>query len=229
VRDADGALVPTSNYVADKAAGTLTMAADLDLTGYVQPLTVHHRIEELNLLSDVQINGELSLTSQLARDYGTDSFVSSALLFGDMFARATNVFDQVTWTGEWSDTRIGSNATGEYDTIDHPIEVRNDGAVTERWRINFTSGTAFQVIGENLGVIATGTTGADVQPVNLLTGKAYFTLRASGWGLGWAVGNQLRFDTVGATAPVWMARTVLPGATLNGDSMDIQLRGDVDA
>ena len=87
--------------------------------------------------------------------------MSSALLFGDMFARVTGVFDQVTWTYVWSDARIGANATGEYNTVNYPIEVLNNGAVTERWRINFTSANAFQVIGENLGVIATGTTAAD--------------------------------------------------------------------
>ena len=227
--DAVGTRVPTTHYVPDLAAGTVTMDAALDLTGIPQPLTARHRIEELNLLSDVQIDGQLSLTGQLQRDYDGDTLVSSALLFGDMFARVTGVFDQVTWTGAWSDARIGANATGEYNTIDYPLEVLNNGAVTERWRVNFTSAAAFQVIGENLGVIASGTTAADVIPVNALTGLPYFTLRAAGWGAGWAQGNQLRFNTIGATAPVWIARTVLPGATLNGDSMDIQLRGDVDA
>jgi hypothetical protein len=227
--DASGGRVAGSKYVTDLAAGTVTMAADLDLTGVAQPLVLRHRIEDLNLLSDVQINGELGLTAALSRDFDAGTFVSSALLFGDMFARVTNVFDQVTWTGAWSDARIGANATAEYDTVNYPVTVLNDGAVTERWRINFTSANAFQVIGENLGVIATGTTGADLIPVNALTGKAYFTLRAAGWNAGWVAGNQLRFNTVGATAPIWMARTVLPGATLDGDSLDLQLRGDVDA
>ena len=111
----------------------------------------------------------------------------------------------------------------------------NDGAVTDRWRINFltgnpSSGTAnFQVISENLGVIATGNTGSDCAPVNGLTGKPYFVIRSGGWGLGWSVGNQVRFNTSAASRPIWIARTVLPGATLDGDSFDLQLRGDVDA
>ena len=36
-------------------------------------------------------------------------------------------------------------------------------AITERWRLNFTTTTAFQVIGENSGVIATGVTGDHVE------------------------------------------------------------------
>jgi hypothetical protein len=227
--DATGARVPISKYVVGLSAGTVTMAADLSLTGIPQPLVAKHRIEELNLLSDVQINGQINLTGPLTRAYDLDTYVSSALLFGDMFARVTGVFDQGTWTNEWQDALIGSQATAQYNTIDHPLEVLNNGCVRERWRINFTSTTAFQVIGENLGVITTGSTAADLSPANGLTGLPYFTLRAAGWGTGWSVGNQLRFNTIGATAPIWVARTILPGATLTGDSVDLQLRGDVDA
>lgn len=227
--DSTGARLPTSEYVVDYAAGTVTMAADLSIGSLVGPFTAKHRIEELNLLSDVQINGELTLSSALSRDFDAGSFVSGALLFGDLFARVSNVFDQTSWTGVWSDSRIGSNGAAEYNTLDFPIEVQNDGAVTERWRINFTSNTGFQVLGENIGLVAVGVTTADCSPVNQLTGLPYFTLRAGGWGAGWAVGQQLRFNTYGAVAPIWMARTVLPGASLSGDSIDMQVRGDVDA
>lgn len=228
--DDNGARVATSKYTFDLAAGTVTMAADLDLTGLPQPLVARHRIAEMNMLSDVQINGQMSLTSALTRDFdATDTWVSSALLFGDLYSRYTNLFDQASWTGAWSDEQIGSGATAQYNDIDYPVEILNNGAVTERWRISFTSTTAFQVIGENLGVIATGNTSSDCAPVNGLTGEPYFVIRSGGWGSGWATGNQVRFNTVAASAPVWMARTILPGATLNGDSIDIQLRGDVDA
>lgn len=228
LEDANKLKLPPTKYVADLDAGTVTMAADLDLTGYVTPITIRHRIEEMSLLSDVQINGQLTLTAPLLRPYPLGSYVSSALLFGDMFSRVTGVFDQATWTGVWSDTLIGAQATAQYNDVDYPIEVLNRAAVSDRWRINFTSSTAFQVVSENMGVITTGTTGVDLAPVNPLTGLPYFTLRAAGWGMGWSVGNQLRFSTVGAVAPIWLARTVLPGATLAGDSFDAQLRGDVD-
>lgn len=227
--DADGDRLAANLYTVNLTAGTVTIAADANLAAYTQPLKAQHRIEEMNLLSDVQVNGRLSLTGPLSRAYDADTYVSSALLFGDLNARATNLFDQQTWTDVWSDSRIGNGATATYNDIDYPVEVLNNGAVTERWRVNFTSATAFQLIGENLGVIATGTTSADLQPANSLTGQPYFTLRAAGWGSGWQAGNQLRFNTIGATAPIWIARTVLPGATLAGDSFDMQLRGDVDA
>lgn len=228
LEDANKLKLPLTKYTVDLATGLVTMAADLSLTGYVTPITARHRIEEMGLLSDVQINGQITLTAPLLRAYPLGSFVSSALLFGDLFARVTGVFDQGTWTSTWSNALIGAQATAQYDDVNYPILVMNSSALSDRWRINFTSSTAFQVISENLGVIATGSTAADMAPINPLTGLAYFTLRAAGWGLGWAVGNQLRFNTVGAAPPVWLARTVLPGATLAGDSFDAQLRGDVD-
>ena len=180
------------------------------------------------LLSDVQINGQVTLAAPLLRDFPAGSQLSSALLYGDLQARATNLFDQQTWKDVWQSTVAGSGATAQYNDIDYPVEVLNNGAVTERWRLNFTSTTSFQVIGESMGVIATGTTGTDLQPINQLTTLPYFTLRAAGWGAGWSVGNQLRFDTIAAAPPTWLVRTVLPGAALTGDSFDAQLRGDVD-
>ena len=226
--DQTGTKVPTNQYVYSLANGTVTMGAVLNLTGLTQPFVVKHRVEDLLLISDVQINGDLTFSPALTRAYpaGT-SYVSSAILFGDMAARVTNVHDLGAFA-DWSDTP-GAGATAQYNDIDYPIEVLNNGALGERWRINFTSTTAYQVIGENLGVIATGSTSTDCSPTNTLTGNPYFVIRAAGWGIGWSAGNQLRFNTLGAAAPIWIARTVLPGATLEGDSFSLQLRGDVDA
>lgn len=216
-------------YTVNLAAGTATMAVGASLAGYVTPIYAKHRIGEMALLTDVQINGQITLAAPLLNSYPqAGSFVSTALLYGDLQARVTNLFDQQTWTGIWKSTVDGSGATAQYNDVGYPVEVLNNATVTERWRLNFTSATAFQVIGENLGVIATGTTSADLSPVNPLTGLAYFTLRAAGWGSGWATGNQLRFDTIAAAPPTWLARCVLPGAALTGDSFDAQLRGDVD-
>ncbi len=229
LEDAHGDPIAQDRYAVNLETGVVTIAADWDGTGVDQPLTAVHRIEDMLLLSDVQINGQVSFDPALSRDYPVDgTYLSGALLFGDMQALVTSLFDQNTWTGVWSDTLIGSQANAQYNDIDNPVEVLNESAVTERWRINFTGSTSFQLFGENLGLIATGNTGTDLAPVNPLTGDPYFVLRAAGWGGGWATGNQLRFNTVGAAGPTWIARTILAGATLEGDQFDIEARGDVD-
>jgi len=226
--DSNGVDVPANLWVANLTTGTVTIDAGANLAPYTQPLVATHRIEQMNLLSDVQVSGLVSWAAATTRAFPAGSLLSSALAFGDLVARVSNVFDQATWTGVWSDSLVGSQASAQYNDINYPIEVLNDGAVTERWRISFTSATAFAVIGENLGQIATGTTSGDVQVVNPLTNKAYFTLRAAGWGTGWATGNQLRFNTIGANVPIWIARTILGGAGLNGDALTLEVRGDTD-
>lgn len=229
LEDATGAAIADALYSVDPAAGEVTISPSWTGAGIAQPLTAVHRIEDMSLLADVQINGQIDLSAPLLHDYPTTgTYVSSALLYGDMQAYVTTVFDQQTWTGVWSDALIGSQATAQYNDITYPIEVLNESAVTERWRIAFTSTTAFQVIGENLGVIATGNITTDCAPVSPVTGEAYFVIRWQGWGGGWATGNQLRFNTVGANGPTWIARTILAGASLAGDSFDIEARGDVD-
>jgi len=204
------------------------MAADAVLTGFTPPIAARHRIEQMLLITDVQINGEISIAAPLVRDFPIGSQLSGALPFGDVFARVEHVFDQYTWSGEWSDTLIEDQTAAQFNDIDYPIEVLNEGAVNDRWRINFTSSSAFQVISENLGVIGTGTTGSDVSITNVLTGLPYFVIRKEAWGLGWPVGSQLRFNTVAAAPGFHIARVILPGATLEGDSFDLAFRGDAD-
>ena len=85
------------------------------------------------------------------------------------------------------------------------------------------------MIGEHVGVIATGNTSSDLSPINPATGQPYFTLRAIGWGSGWSTNNVLRFNTVGCQFPVWVVRTVQQGPeTVINDSFTLLTRGDVD-
>ena len=129
----------------------------------------------------------------------------------------------------FSDSISGSAATATYNDVLAPIAVTNAGTVTERWAIQFTNSTSFNVIGEHVGVIATGTTATDTAPTNPATGKPYFTLPAIGWGSGWAAGNVLRFNTIGALFPVWVVRTIQQGPeTVTNDSFTLLVRGDVD-
>lgn len=227
VRGADGNVINTG-YTTDLDAGEVTFT---DVTGYSQPVTIEHRIEDMALVSDAQINGEIVLTRPLTHDYGTtDTYVSSALLLGDMAARYETLFDQASWNGTtWSDNLSGDAATGTFNDTLYPIEMTNAGAVTERWAIRFTNPTTFQIIGEHVGVIGTGTTNTDTAPVNPNTATPYFTIPTEGWGVGWATGNILRFNTVGAMAPVWLIRTVQQGPEAGIEySFNLLARGDVD-
>ena len=134
------------------------------MSGYAQPVTVEHRIEDLAVVSDVQINGQLTFTRQLTHDYPLGSYVSAALIAGDLRARVSILFDQQTWDNTWNDAVKGSASLATYNDTLHPIVVTNAGAVTERWLIQFTNTTSFNVVGEHVGVIAVGNTGTDLAP-----------------------------------------------------------------
>lgn len=218
--------VITSGYTADLEAGTVVFN---NVSGYSQPVRIEHRIEDMALVSDAQINGDLTFTRALTHNYPLGSYVSSALIAGDLQARVSILFDQGSWTGVWSNAVTGASATATYNDAINPIIVTNKGAITERWALIFTGTTAFNVIGENVGVIATGNTGSNLAPLNPATGSPYFTVPAAGWGLGWSTGNVLRFNTVGAEFPVWVVRTILQGPeTVVDDDFTLLIRGDVD-
>jgi hypothetical protein len=226
--DADGLYVPTTKYEFDKDTQQLTMADPLDLTGFVQPLIANHRIEDMALVSDVQINGTLTLARGVSHAYPVaGTYVSSAVLFGDMQARLYNMFDQKTWTSAWSDSQIGDAATANYNDIDFPPIITNRGAVKERWAIVFDSTTHFNLIGEKYGVVADGYITQDFQPINQATNEPFFFIDYRGWGAGWSNANVLRFNTVPADGPMWVARTTLAGpVTEPNDEFTIQIRGD---
>jgi len=222
----DGAVINTG-YSTNLNAGTVTFS---DVSGYSQPVKIQHRIEDMMMASDVQINGQLTFTRPLTHDYPLGSYVSSALVVNDLRARVSVIFDQTTWNGStWADSVSGSAAVATFNDAQFPITVTNRGALTERWLVQFTNTTAFNVIGENVGVIASGNINTNCAPINPATGVPYFTIPALGWGAGWTTGNVLRFNTIGSIFPVWCVRTVQQGPeTVTNDNFTILVRGDID-
>jgi hypothetical protein len=232
IEDATGTVMAEADYTVDLDAGTVTL---VNVAPYTAPLTLYHTVADMAMISDVQIDGTLTLTRQLTHDFPiTDSLASSTLIIGDMQARYTNLFDQSSWTNEWSDTVIGSPATATFNEVQHPIQVTNDGALTERWYCRFTSTTTVEIFGENVGgLLLSGANNwaiaSDIAPVNPATNQPYFTIPATGWGAGWAIGDVLRFNTIGANFPLWIARSIQqsPGSS-GSDKFCIQIRGDID-
>jgi len=220
----NGAVIHTG-FSADLEAGTVTFA---NVTGYSQPVTIEHRVEDMGVVREANINGEITFTRPVTHNYPLGSHISSALVAGDLFARVPLAFDQASWNGVFSDTP-DTAATATYNRSTYPIAVTNRGAITERWAIRFTSSLAFEVIGENVGVIGTGNTNAVCAPINPNTSAPYFSIDPLGWGAGWATGNVMRLNTIGAMFPVWVVRTVQQGPeTVTRDSFTLLVRGDVD-
>ena len=223
---ADGKTIYTG-YTTDLDAGKLTV---VNTTGWAQPVRIRHRIEQMSRVMDVQINGTLTLSKAASHDFPAGSVFSTAIVFDDLYARVPIGFDQQTWDGvTWQDTPVGNVAPASYNDAAFPMEVSNEGVLPERWAFRFTSTQQFECIGEHVGNIGSGNINTDFSPINPITGKPYFVLRAGGWGTGWAVGNILRRNTTGSMRAYAAIRTVQPS---DADAVDFDFeitnRGGVD-
>ena len=192
---------------------------------------IEYRFEDMALLTYVDISGSVKLSKSLSHNYDySKSKMASVLIAGDLFARYTNLFDQKSWTGVFSDELIGEESPVSYNDTLYPVVVTNDGCITEQMAIVFTSSTSFKLIGSNIGQIAVGDVNTDFAPINPVSGKPYFTLNKLGWGSGWSTNNVLRFDTYGAVYQLNVIRTILQGDSTNtqeSDQFSLQIRGNI--
>jgi hypothetical protein len=229
IEDAAGARLPADLYTVNRELGLVTMIDPLDVSAYTSPFKVIYTIADLSRVRDTDINGNLTFLRPMTHDY-PDGYVSGMLYLGTLQARISDIFEQTTWTGVWQDTRIGDQPLASYNAAQFPIAVTNAGAYKDRMLVKFTSSTAFQVIGENLGLVAIGDINNDCSPIKPLTGEAYFTIDYRGWGGGWATGNCLRFNLHAASYPVDLVRAVQPSdPTGQSDCVELLLVGSVDA
>ncbi|QRQ86247.1 hypothetical protein [Cupriavidus oxalaticus] len=218
-------------YSTDLDAGTLTFNGTVSTSGMTGTIYVENRVEDMSLLSDVQITGQLTLMRQLSHVYPADETrVSSALIMGDLQARMALSFTQTSWASVFADAPSGGSPASTYNFTTYPLLLTDRSCIQERWAIVFTDTINFRVIGESVGQVALGNINTDCSPTNPTTGEPYFTLRALGWGGGWAAGNVLRFNSAAANYPLWLARTVLQSSPSGqSDSFRVQIRGDIDA
>ncbi|MCU8051465.1 hypothetical protein L5M91_06885 [Shewanella sp. SM43] len=225
ITDAEGKSLWTLaniHYTWVKATGVVTLNSDF--TGFTAPFILTDTIGEIALVTDVQEQA-LILASPLSQSYPIGANVSSVQNLGDLQARIGTVRDMSAWANNWD--LDGAPATGNMNTVDFPIEVRNDTAVNEDWVLIFTSATAFRCVGRRLGQIATGDTLNDFAPVNPLTLQPYFIIRSGAFGGGWQAGEAIRFMSYAASKPVMLLRTVQSGhSQITTDRAVLAFRGN---
>ncbi|PWG75100.1 hypothetical protein DF186_14415, partial [Enterococcus hirae] len=94
------------------------------------------------------------------------------------------------------------------------------GCDTDRWILRCVNAStdAWELISEKRGLVWSGTYaqgGSDIAPINPRTrgedgqgGTPYMVIPADAIGGGWATGNVIRINTVGAIADFWIARAI---------------------
>lgn len=236
VIDSENKTISSEKYELNRATGSVTITDD---SGIAQPIILRHTVADLRMVTDAQINGSLTLSRAISFDFDTEkTIVAGCLLHGDRRARVSNTWDQNTWDGTWKDSISGSPATATLDFIAYPIVVTNEGCETERWVLRWISSTNVELIGETRGLVFSGAFNTDISPINPrtrdedgLNGVPFLTIPVAANGGGWSAGNVVRINTVGAIAPIWMARSVMQSEEPLGDGADgceIYALGNVD-
>ncbi|MFW1853000.1 hypothetical protein ACG9XR_20865 [Acinetobacter guillouiae] len=230
LQDSKGVKVPFDMYVVNHDYGEVTLSGDFALNSLIPPLNIKYRYQDMGLIRDVQISGQVTFTKPLTHNYSAENtIVGSALVIGDMQARYSNMFSQGTWGNVWVEEPTGAPISARYNDALYPIAITNKGAIQERWALVFTDNTNFRIIGQYSGQIGTANINTDCEPMNPVTGIPYFKIKKEGWGSGWVNNNVVFFDTHAAMFPVWVIRTVKQSEpTELTDQFQIMLRGDID-
>lgn len=213
-----------ANYSYDKATGSITVNAGI--SAFTGPFIITAIQSELGLINAIDGN-KLSLLTPLTRAYPAGSAVSSVQVLGDFQAQTKDERTLAAWQNNFAD--FGAGASSAINTTQYPIELTNIGAIAQRWAIVFTSTTAYNVIGELVGNIYSGDTLNDCSPINSFAGAPYFILRKEAFGAGLNPGEAFLFETLTASKPIMVARSVSPGhSEIKRDNSTLSFRGNKD-
>ena len=153
--------------------------------------------------------------------------MSSVQVLGDFQAQTKDERTLSAWQNNFGDT--GAAASSAINTTQYPIELTNIGSIAQRWAIVFTSTTAYNVIGESVGNIYSGDTLNDCSPINSFAGAPYFILRKEAFGAGLNPGEAFLFETLAASKPIMVTRSVSPGhSDIVRDNSTLSFRGNKD-
>ncbi|MDK2594384.1 hypothetical protein [Pseudoalteromonas obscura] len=211
------------NYSYNKATGVLTI--NVGISAFLAPFVV--TTIQAELVQIQSISGQTAqLFTELSRSYPQGSTVSSVQRLGDLQARTADERTLSGWNNDFSAN--GAQASNSVNTVQYPIEMKNQGAINQRWAIVFTSNSEFEVLGESVGIVATGNTSVDCMPMNPLTTAPFFKLPKEAFGSGLNPGEAFLFTTYAGSAPTMLIRSVSPGHTnIETDNSTIAFRGSL--
>ena len=140
----------------------------------------------------------------IQNDYlASETYVSSAVDAGQVAGTASNY--SVTSTA------------GTFDDAGNPITVDAIGGVYQDWTLSFTSATAFDLVGDEVGNVGSGTISGDFSPNNSNFSKPFLTIPAAAFGGTFQAGDQITFRTTPFAVPIWLKQYV-PASSAAGNS-----------
>lgn len=148
----------------------------------------------------------LGITPSLANEYlSVDTRVMSVYrpTPPDVVATVTDLLASTASTGDYNIASLLADAIG---------------TVEQTWTLTFTSGTAFNIVGDIAGAVGSGNISGGASPNNVSVGAPYFVMQSAGFTGTFTAGDTIVFNTHPAALPIWMKRVVPPACPVAADN-----------
>lgn len=181
------------------------------------------RISDKTSVSDVGNNEEFHTIAAGGVSYA--SLIATITIEGTLangYAAAATKVASVLEPGTIQatfDTVVNNSSAGTFDSATSGnLVVDFLGGVEQDWTLTFTSATVFNITGNTLGLVGTGTVSTTTAPDNSDFTKPYFTILAAAFGGTFVATETITFSTRPASTPLWYQRIVSAGATSIGNN-----------
>ena len=155
----------------------------------------------------VTINGTITFAGDVASIPITPNLTNSYLAAD---TRVMAVYEPGDIKGTIDNFVVTSAGDGDLNVAN--VLADHIGTVEQTWTCTFTSATAFDIVGDTVGSVGSGTTGGGASPNNPSFSKPYFVIQSAGFSGTWQAGDTIVFQSHPAAVPVWM-KQVVPAAT----------------
>ena len=155
----------------------------------------------------VTINGTITFNADVATLPITPALANA---YSDSNTRVEAVYEPGNVVGTFDTLIVTSADTGDLN----PVNILPDsiGGVEQNWTLTFTSPTAFDIVGDTVGAVGSGSTGSGASPNNTSFSKPYFVIQSAGFSGTFVAADTITFTTHPAAVPIWM-KQVVPAAT----------------
>lgn len=199
-----GELAGSSSLTVDVEAGTAIIFRDGDLirvSDKATPMAVGNefwvRLDAVPVVVGSVVT--LSLESPLPVNFLSGAKVSSVY-------ESTNIAPSLV--GMAVSSAGGGIATNWEDFA----TATSIGSIDQNWTLTFTSATAFDISGDTIGAVGSGSIAATSGPYHAAVGGLYFQILSGLFEGAFLTGDTITFTTHPASAALWMRRTIPAGA-----------------
>ncbi len=139
--------------------------------------------------------------------------------------RVASVFEVPTGIRAGTSAVIVTSGSGTFDSTE--LDTNNVSTIFQGWTVTFTSATAFDVSGDVVGSVGSGTIGSAFSPTNPDFGLPFFTINSAAWGGTFVASDTVTFTSDPSSEGFWLRRNVPAGtASISGNQTVLVFQGE---